>query len=152
LLRAFLAFCTIAGTILALVVFWPRVTISMMSDPRPLAWLYVVKNDSFFSLSDLTGTGQVLRIDVGREGGRVSASNDPADYTEDVPVLHSEDEHTFHFPVFTFDPPAAERGGRVEIHVDYRYMKLFRRSVAACFELVATAGSTSLRWLRQACQ
>ena len=67
----FLAFCTMTG----LVTFWPRVTISMVSDPEQKLWLYVVNNDSFFSAKDVQGDCAITNIGVDWQGGNFAIQN-----------------------------------------------------------------------------
>jgi hypothetical protein len=143
---AFLAFCTMAG----LVTFWPRLTISMVSDPEQKVWLYVVNNDSFFSVMDVTGDCAITSIGVDYQGGAGVIRNPEAFNPQHRPLIRPQDAHTFRCPSFVVEHPDPNISGSVEIHVTYKYAHLLRRSEHVCYQL--ESGSDNRRvWVRQAC-
>lgn len=143
---AFSAFCTIAG----LVAFWPRLTLSMVTDPEQKQWLYVVSNDSFFSITDVTGDCTIPTVGVGWQGGAFSFANVDAFEPQHRRLIRSSDAHTFRCPTFSVENPPPKNLGTVDVTVTYHYARLLKLSERACYQLEPDERTRRI-WVRYAC-
>lgn len=155
--KIFRALYALGALALALLVFWPKVSISMEPrDEKEVIWLYTLRNDSLLPISDLTKQKTVFEHTVKPCLKRWSynvgtaAEMDNACGVEHVSALRSGDEHTFRCMVPTLDPPTDQIGGELELRVDYRYLRIFHASTAACFEYAPKADG-SPRYIRRSC-
>ena len=154
--KIFRALYAIGGLALALMWFWPKVTISMEPRDDAVVWLYTVRNDSLLPISDLTKQNDVsltIRpcIDMGKtiwSIGREAKSACGSD--EKVSVVRPGDQHTFKCLVPTAVPPTDQIGGSVQLRVDYRYLRFIPMSTTACFEYAPKADGLP-RYIRRAC-
>jgi hypothetical protein len=146
-----LAVCTIIGAVLAPLALWPKLSLSVVPG-NDAVWLYTVRNESLFPLSNLRALGHLKSIQFPWTGGEARLTGFCPDYAwENVSRLRPGDEHTFRCPAFAFDPSIVGMAGRVEIHAKYRYLSVFERSVDACFELEQLRSNMKYHWLRKAC-
>lgn len=143
---AFLTFCSITG----LVAFWPRLSVSMISDADQVHWRYVVNNGSFFAVTDVIGECAVVSMPVGWQGGPWALRDVDAFAPQMRGVIRPEDSHTFNCPSYVVENPSLTMRGKVDIHLTYRYAYLFKAKVRACYELESNADKTRT-WVRQAC-
>jgi hypothetical protein len=152
--KIFRALYAMGALALALLVFWPKVSISMEPRDDALMWLYTVRNDGLLPITNLTKVDAplllIIRPCIDKGTLAVGNGKESACGTETVPVLRPGDQHTFQCLVPTFVPPTDQVGGSVELRADYRYLRFIRTSTTACFEYAPKADGLP-RYLRRAC-
>lgn len=150
------ALYAIGGLALALMWFWPKVTISMEPRDDAALWFFILQNESLLSITDVTKQKAVTlhtirpcikewTFALAPEAERKSACG-----TEHIAMLRSGDAHTFRCMVPTMIPPTDQIGGSVELRVDYRYLHIFPGSTTACFEYAPNADGLP-RYIRRSC-
>lgn len=149
---------TAGGLVLALMIFWPKVAISVEPLDGGAIWFYTLRNDSLLPITELwkpkTVPEIVIRPCIALEEVKLAevpkVGLKSACGGEYVPMLRSGDAHTFRCLVPTFDPPTDQIEGSLELRVDYRYLRFFRGSTTACFEY-APRDDGKPRYIRRAC-
>ncbi len=140
---------------ISLIVFWPRVSLSIVNRDDPMVWLFSVKNDSLLSIWDAT-TESKVDIVVRPDGVpddipalMTITQNDCA--PETLPKLRSGDEHTLKCHVLGITSGATVADGNVNLRVKYQYLGFFRPSAVACFKFEQTRKEVAYQWIRRAC-
>jgi len=154
--KIFRALYAIGALALALLVLWPKVSISMEPREDAALWFFTLQNESLLSITDITKQKTVTSTTVKPcidefefalppAGERKSACG-----TEHIAMLRPGDAHTFRCMVPTMIPPSDQIGGSVELRVDYRYLRIFRPAWTACFEYAPKADGLP-RYIRRSC-
>jgi hypothetical protein len=144
---AFLAFCTMTG----LITFWPRVSISMASDPDQTLWLYAVTNDSLFAVTNVDAQCNLTSMGFGYQGGDGTINNIAAFAPKHRQLIRPRDVQTFECPSFVVEHPSLDQTGSVDIQVTYNYARFIKRHEHACYELALADEHNRRVWARQAC-
>lgn len=144
---------TIIGCVLgvvALLAFWPRVSVTIRQDPDLLVWEYAVKNDSLLiPLTHVRPKCDVLELRFQGMRGQITNSTLQPTAANEISDLPANQQHAFQCTGLYGEPMAVAAGSRIAVDVRYRYL-LLNRHLRSCFELSAPRNGSPV-WLQRVC-